>query len=103
LRSPFAHKKSQENFDRKVHKRAIKAWDAHPEVVQRWVTYLRTHAIAGVGMRVTTWERIPVGMGSSSAFVQDDSAQNLTVDAPAKIRDLGKKIVTEEGPVPVNV
>ncbi|KAI9458986.1 ribosomal protein S10 domain-containing protein [Boletus coccyginus] len=28
LRGPFVHKKSQENFERRVHKRVIKAWDA---------------------------------------------------------------------------
>ncbi|KAF4622011.1 hypothetical protein D9613_009176 [Agrocybe pediades] len=103
LRSPFAHKKSQENFDRKVHKRAIKAWDAHPEVVHRWVTYLRKHALPGVGMRVTTWDRIPVGMGSSPALVRDDSLENVAVKAPAKILELGKKIAAEEGPAPVKV
>ena len=62
-RSPFVHKKSQENFDRKTHKRAIKAWDADPEVIERWVRYLQTHPVAGVGMRIVRWERAPVGVG----------------------------------------
>jgi len=96
LRSPFAHKKSQENFDRRVHKRAIKAWDADPEVVQRWVAYLRAHAMPGVGMRVTTWNRLPLGIGSSDALVGDDSAEHKSVSAPQKIRQFGKQIIEEE-------
>ena len=63
LRSPHVHKKSQENFERKVHKRAIKAWDADADVVDRWCRYLRQHALGGVGMRVTKWRRMPVGIG----------------------------------------
>ena len=47
LRSPHVHKKSQENFERKVHERAIKAWDADADVVDQWCRYLRQHAWAG--------------------------------------------------------
>ncbi|KAJ3514258.1 hypothetical protein NLJ89_g2477 [Agrocybe chaxingu] len=94
LRSPFAHKKSQENFERRVHKRAIKAWDADPEVVERWVRYLRAHALAGVGMRVTTWDRVPLGIGS--AVVRGHERYNPAVDASKRIKQLGKKIVDEE-------
>ena len=89
IRSPFVHKKSQENFERKVHKRAIKAWDADPEVVQRWIAYLRTHAIGGVGMKVSTWVRAPLHVG---ATLKKEGA-----NTPSKqIASLGKKIVKEE-------
>ena len=37
LRGPFVHKKSQENFERKTHRRAVKAWDAHPDAVDMLV------------------------------------------------------------------
>ncbi|KAF8152344.1 ribosomal protein S10 domain-containing protein [Crassisporium funariophilum] len=95
LRSPFAHKKSQENFERRVHKRAIKAWDADPEVIQRWIAYLRKHAMPGVGMKVTTWERIPLGIGASH-IVRLDHTQVSTVDASKTIKALGQKIIAEE-------
>ncbi|KAF8955897.1 ribosomal protein S10 domain-containing protein [Flammula alnicola] len=99
LRSPFAHKKSQENFERKVHKRAIKAWDADPEVVQRWVTYLRTHAMPGVGMKVITWDRMPIGIGASALKSEAGGMTSPSLTAPKKIKELGKKIVAEEGSV----
>ncbi|KIM37445.1 hypothetical protein M413DRAFT_77168, partial [Hebeloma cylindrosporum] len=98
LRSPFVHKKSQENFERKTHKRAIKAWDADPEVVHRWITYLRANAMPGVGLKVTTWERLPLDV-SASTMAQADlltGMQNNFVDAPQKIKALGKKIEVEE-------
>lgn len=65
IRAPFAYKKSQENFQRKTHKRMIKAWDAAPEVIDRWVKYLEKHAMGGVGIRVTKWERLSLGIGKT--------------------------------------
>ncbi|GAA5870289.1 hypothetical protein JCM1840_001614 [Sporobolomyces johnsonii] len=62
-RSPFAHKKSQQNFWRKEHKRAIKVWDGNEEVVDAWLAYLRKEALAGVGMKVQTFTYRPAGWG----------------------------------------
>ncbi|KAI8365453.1 ribosomal protein S10 domain-containing protein [Choanephora cucurbitarum] len=56
IRSPFVHKKSQENFERKTHKRLLQIKDTHPEVVERWLQYLTMNAPAGVGMRATKFE-----------------------------------------------
>jgi len=96
LRSPFVHKKSQENFERKTHKRAIKAWDADPEVVHRWITYLRANAMPGVGLKVTTWERLPLDGTASTTNDNLITAQNIATQAPQKIKALGKKILVEE-------
>ncbi|KAF8645388.1 hypothetical protein AX16_007890 [Volvariella volvacea WC 439] len=105
LRSPFAHKKSQENFERKVHKRGIKAWDADPEVVARWVQYLRRHALGGVGMRVTRWEHLPLGVGASrldevDSFLRErpgaSEAPASVAERTQKIKALGEKIIREE-------
>lgn len=90
------HKKAQENFERKVHKRAIKAWDADGEVVRRWAAYLRTHALAGVGMKVTMWDRIPIGIGKAKDSFDDEDHTNLMLVAPGQIKELGNKIVKEE-------
>ena len=95
IRSPFAHKKSQENFERKVHKRAIKAWDADPEVVQRWVAYLRRNAMPGVGMKITMWDRIPLGIGALD-LNELDTTENLMLEATSSIHALGEQIVAEE-------
>jgi small subunit ribosomal protein S10 len=89
-KSPFVHKKSQENFERKVHKRLIKAWDADQEVVDRWLQYVQKHAIGGVGIRIVRWERVPVGVGKRR--LEDVSKE---MDARAEIQALGERIVQE--------
>ncbi|KAF9447079.1 ribosomal protein S10 [Macrolepiota fuliginosa MF-IS2] len=93
LRSPFAHKKSQENFERRVHKRAIKAWDADPEVVEKWIKYLRMHAVGGVGLKVTRWEHLPLGVGQSR---YQDLVLELEEKPADQIKALGDKILAEE-------
>jgi len=78
-----------------VHKRAIKAWDADAEVVQRWVAYLRTHVLAGVGMKVTMWDRVPLGIGNAGILVEDDAINPMLV-APQEIKELGNQIIQDE-------
>ncbi|KAI8093574.1 ribosomal protein S10 domain-containing protein [Halteromyces radiatus] len=56
IRSPFVHKKSQENFERKTHKRLLQIKDTHPDVVERWLRYLTMNAPSGIGMRATRFE-----------------------------------------------
>lgn len=94
IRSPFAHKKSQENFERKVHKRAIKAWDADPEVVEQWIKYIRLHGMGGVGIKVTRWEHLPIGVGRT---MLEGVELELDKTLPAEeIKELGEKILKEE-------
>lgn len=96
-KGPFVHKKSQENFDRKTHKRVIKAWDADPEVIERWVRYMELHAMAGVGMRVVRWERAPVSIGKK--ILEHAKGELRGVEAAttkSKVQELGQKIVEQE-------
>ena len=95
-RGPFAHKKSQENFERRVHARAIKAFDADAEVVDRWVRYLEAHALPGVGMRVVRWHRLPVGIGREHLR---EVVGRMRLGRPTdkqKMKELGDKIVEVE-------
>ncbi|CDO70677.1 hypothetical protein BN946_scf184761.g15 [Trametes cinnabarina] len=97
LRGPFVHKKSQENFERRTHKRVLKAWDAHPEAVELLVQYLEKHIAAGVGMRVVRWTRAPVGVGAKT---MEAVKGQLRVDkegvSAEKVKALGEQIVKEE-------
>jgi len=87
-KSPFVHKKSQENFERKVHKRLIKAWDADQEVVDRWLQYVQKHAIGGVGIRIVRWDRVAVGVGKRRL-------EDVSGEIRAEIQALGERIVQE--------
>lgn len=64
VRSPFAHKKSQQNFWRRTHKRAIKVYDGDERIVQAWFAYLAAQAMPGVGMKAQYWTYRPVGWGN---------------------------------------
>jgi small subunit ribosomal protein S10 len=95
-RGPFAHKKAQENFERRVHARAIKAFDADAEVVDRWVRYVEAHAVPGVGMRVVRWHRLPVGIGRLHL---QSVVGRMRLGRPTnkeKVKELGDKIVEVE-------
>ena len=70
-RSPFAHKKSQQNFWRKEHKRAIKVYDGTQDVVKAWFAYLRREAMGGVGQKAQAFEYKEVGWGRK--MVQDQA------------------------------
>lgn len=91
-RSPFVHKKSQENFERKVHKRLIKAWDADDEVVERWVMYLKQHGLGGVGMRIVRWQRTPLGIGRRRL----EGVRTEVEGRQAEIRKMGENIIKTE-------
>ncbi|KDQ08405.1 hypothetical protein BOTBODRAFT_166003 [Botryobasidium botryosum FD-172 SS1] len=95
LKSPFVHKKAQENFERKISKRAIKAWDADGEVVGKWIKYLELHAMGGVGMRVVRWERVELGFGKKRL-----EQAGASLRAPASVEDqvkaLSEQIVADE-------
>ena len=60
-KSNFAHKKSQENFERITLRRLIQIKDGDLEVVQTWLAYLRRHAYYGVGMKANVWEYESLG------------------------------------------
>lgn len=99
-RGPFVHKKSQENFWRRTHKRAIKVWDANEAVVQTWVEYLSQNPVPGVGVRVQQMVYRPVGFGQAiqerteSDFVEVDTSIKEMADSLAS--DLSAEPPKEE-------
>lgn len=94
IRGPFAHKKSQENFQRLTHKRLVKAWDADPAVVDMFVQYLEKHLIPGIGMRAVQWKRASVGVGKKTL---EDAMAGLRLDRPKDVvKALGEQIVKQE-------
>lgn len=57
IKAPFVHAKTKENYQRITHKRLIKAYDTTPEVVDLWVSFLRKHSPAGLGIKVQTYQK----------------------------------------------
>ena len=110
-KGPFVHKKNQENFDRRTHKRLIKAFDATDTVVTRWLQYIQTYPQANVGMRVVRWYRAPLSIGQKHSDVSSESQKETmrleNVTDRQRVEELAKQIVAEEmaaanlGPAPV--
>ncbi|PIL32667.1 hypothetical protein GSI_05371 [Ganoderma sinense ZZ0214-1] len=96
LRGPFVHKKSQENFERRTHKRVLKAWDANPEVVDMLVQYLEKHIAPGVGLRTTKWRRAPVGVGAKTLEAVIGHMRLDDHVMSDKLKALGDQIVKQE-------
>ncbi|KAE8232796.1 hypothetical protein CF326_g2166 [Tilletia indica] len=65
-KSPFVHKKAQENFERRTHRRAIKMWDANPEVVDRCLAFLREHSMAEVHSKAQLFRYVDLPSTSDS-------------------------------------
>lgn len=48
IKSPFAQAKSKENFWRVTYNFQLKAFDANPEVIDLWLSYINKYALEGV-------------------------------------------------------
>lgn len=98
IKSPFVHKKSQENFERRTHRRVIKVWDTDRSVVDLWLRYLKRNGIGGVGMKAYVHEYEEFGFGSKEVAdlskqmerpgrdveqIAEDLVQSLSADAAA--------------------
>ena len=85
-KSPFVHKKVQENFWRKTHKRAIKVYDANDEVVDRWLQFLRIWGMPGVGMKAQLFRYHELGVGKKmleQALNPAASSEQQRISLPA--------------------
>ena len=80
LKSPFVHKKAQENFEKKYHGRVIKLWDADREVIDKWLRYLKKYSIGGVGMKavVHDWTSLDGTSASTSATPNTTSTETVS-------------------------
>ncbi|THH10904.1 hypothetical protein EW146_g8224 [Bondarzewia mesenterica] len=76
--------------------RAIKAFDADQEVVDRWVKYMERHAMPGVGLRVVRWHRVPISVGKKQLESVMGQMRLGGITDKQKMKALGKQIVKEE-------
>jgi small subunit ribosomal protein S10 len=64
IKSHFVHKKSQENFESRTHRRAIKVYDADRDALDLWLRYLKKNSIGGVGMKAYIHEYVEYGFAA---------------------------------------
>lgn len=59
-KSHFIHKKSQEVFERKSHKRLLQLKDVHPTTLKHFYAFIKEHCPVSVGFRIQTYEYVDV-------------------------------------------
>ena len=57
IRSPFAQAKSKENFFRTTYKRKLVVYDANPEVVDLWLSYINNYAPESISRQALVFTR----------------------------------------------
>lgn len=87
IRSPFAQAKSKENFFRVTYNRSLEAFDAQPEVVDLWLSYINKHAIEKVeyGAKIHTRESLQFAQEMSDLKAGDmqlPEAYNVDAEDP---------------------
>lgn len=94
-RGPFVHKKSQENFWRRTHRKAIKVYDANDAVVDRWLQFLRIHEMSGVATKVELFRSFPLGVGAQIAAQTDGAAQAPDAAQQDEVRRIADEFVRQ--------
>lgn len=61
IKSHFVMKKTQENFKRPTHRRAIKVFDADRDVLDLWLRYINNNSVPGVGIKAYVHEYVEFG------------------------------------------
>lgn len=91
LKSPFVHKKAQENFEKKYHGRVIKLWDADRGVVDKWLRYLKKYSIGGVGMKavVHDWTSLDATASSTTSANTDATSSSVATVSDQVLKAVG--------------
>jgi small subunit ribosomal protein S10 len=104
LKGPFVHKKAQENFEKRTHRRVLKIYDTEKEVLDLWLRYLKKNSIGGVGMKAQVWESLEFGYAAKEGemvnLVQGGkkSEEDIEKAAQALVRELtGEAPMIEAG------
>ncbi|WVQ84549.1 ribosomal protein S10 [Cryptococcus sp. DSM 104549] len=96
LKSPFVHKKAQENFERRTHKRVISLFDADRPTLDMLLRYIRRNSLPGVGMKVYLHEWVEFGFGRT----EKDTASVGLGPSEQQIQEVSEELVkmlSEEG------
>lgn len=102
-KSPFVHKKAQENFESRKYTKVIVLYDAHPRVVDMYLRYLTQNSIAGVGMKVKTHEFLELGVGKGEVegvlkrFSRGAGEEEVLKQVEGLKKDLGEDVKVDKG------
>lgn len=90
IRSPFAQAKSKENFHRVTYNQTLTAFDATPEVVDLWLSFVNKHAVDGVNYKAALHTR------ESLDFAEKlDAIQAADLELPSVLKDAEDPIASK--------
>jgi ribosomal protein S10 len=111
IKSPFAMKKTFENFERRTYSRLVTIKDGHPDIVELWLSYCYRNMYHGTGMKAHIFSNDYVGVGKTmSADVKQlietdrwsiDGYNQLSDDAVALKSTIDEEIKRIEGQIAV--
>lgn len=84
IRSPFAQAKSKENFHRVTYNQSLTAFDATPETVDLWLSFINKHAVDGVNYKVALQTRESPDFADKLAALQAADLQLPSVVSDAE-------------------
>jgi ribosomal protein S10 len=89
VRSPFVHKKSKENFERRTYSRLVTIKDGNPDVVEMWISYCVQNQFHGTGMKLNlfTHDYVGVGRTMSEDIKQLIERDRWSIDGYNQLRD----------------
>lgn len=96
IKSPFAQAKSKENFHRTTFNKSIVAYDANPEIIDLWLSYINKYSIQGVEYKstITTRESLDYSKQLDELTTQDLNFPSAYSDSSdpvaAKVQELLK-------------
>lgn len=94
IKSPFAQSKSKENFLRITYNQELVAYDANPEVVDLWLSYINKYALEDVKMLAEITAREPLDFSekleslTASDVKLPEAYKNTTDPVAAKVKEL---------------
>lgn len=92
IRSPFAQAKSKENFYRITYKRKLVAYDANPEVVDLWLSYINNYAPESVKRQALIFTRESLDYAETMSKLTADEMNLPHAYQDGLVDPVGKKV-----------
>lgn len=94
IKSPFAQAKTKQNFHRVTYNRKLTAYDADPEVLDLWLSFVNKHAVQDVEYKatITTQESLAFNddLDAMTEFSLPEAYSDTTDPIAAKVQQLLK-------------
>lgn len=98
IRSPFAQAKSKENFHRVTYNGSLTAFDANPEVVDLWLSYINKYTLTDVdySATLTTRESLDYAEKLDQLTLEDFKLPEAYADTTDPVADKVKELLKSD-------